>query len=89
METGDVITADFHMHLPEFSARHLTFTPAFAEGTVNEFAVCDIVEDAIQIPIEPGKTTVQGLLGIPCRTVRFSHARGFDRQLLHKPSRER
>ena len=73
MEAGDVITVDFHLHLPEFSARHITFTPAFAEGTVNEFAVCDIVEDALQIPVEPGEAAVQGLLSIPCRTaVRFS-----------------
>ncbi len=71
MEAGDVITADFHLHLPEFSARHLTFTPAFAEGTVNEFAVCDLVEDAVCIPVEESERPTEGLFGMPCSAVTF------------------
>lgn len=71
MEAGDVITADFHLHLPEFSARYLTFTPAFAEGTVNEFTVCDLVEDAVRIPVERNAQITEGLFGMPCRAVTF------------------
>ncbi len=71
MQAGDVITADFHLHLPGFAAEYVTFTPAFAEGTVHEFAVCDLIEDALRLPVEQGAQPVEGLLSIPFRAVTY------------------
>ena len=71
MQAGDVITADFHLHLPGFAAEYVTFTPAFAEGTVNEFAVCDLIEDALRLPVKQGEVVVEGLLSIPFRAVTY------------------
>ena len=71
MQPGDVITADFHLHMPGFAAEYITFTPAFAEGTVNEFAVCDIVENALRLPVRKEASPVEGLLSIPFRAVTY------------------
>ena len=71
MQPGDVITADFHMHLPGFAAEYVTFTPAFAAGTVHEFAVCDLIEDALRLPVTQGAQPVEGLLEIPFRAATY------------------
>ena len=71
MQPGDVITADFHLYMPGFAAEYITFTPAFAEGTVNEFAVCDIVENALRLPVRKEASPGEGLLSIPFRAVTY------------------
>ena len=73
LSPGDELTVDFHLRLPEIAGHELTFTPAVAEGAVSEFALCDMVEDAVRLPLVPPARPVRGLLSIPCRGVRFSH----------------
>jgi hypothetical protein len=69
MRPGDIFTADFHFHLPEMAATRLTITPGIADGTLLEFRLCDMVEDAVEVRVEPGPVPPYGYMRIPCVSV--------------------
>jgi len=69
MKPGDIFTADFHFHLPEMAATRLTLTPGIGDGTLLEFRVHDIVEDAIDLRVLPGPLPVYGYMRFPCVSV--------------------
>jgi hypothetical protein len=69
MRPGDIFTADFHFHLPEMAATRLTVTPGIADGTLLEFRLCDMVEDAVEVRVEPGRVPPYGYMRIPCVSV--------------------
>ena len=66
---GDIYTVDFRFQLPEIAASRFTVTPAIADGTLLEFRLCDMVEDAIEIRVLPGELPVYGCMHIPCVSV--------------------
>ena len=47
----------------------LTVTPAIADGTLLEFRLCDMAEDAVEIRALPGELPVYGYMRIPCISV--------------------
>ena len=69
MRQGDICTVDFRFQLPELAATRITVTPAIADGTLLEFRLCDMVEDAVAIRILPGELPVYGCMRIPCVSV--------------------
>jgi homopolymeric O-antigen transport system ATP-binding protein len=66
---GDIYTVDFHLKLPELSAASFTLTPAIADGSLLEFQLCDMLEDAVEVPVARSGTPVYGYMHIPCLTV--------------------
>lgn len=68
MERGEVHTVDFHLHLPALRAGCYTLTPAIADGTLDDFRLCDMVENAAPLWVIPGRP-VCGLIHIPCISV--------------------
>ncbi len=66
MASGEIVTVDFHFQIPAVRSRAITFTPAIADGTISEFTLCDMVEDAVSIPVAASDPPVAGQLGIPC-----------------------
>ncbi len=71
MSPGDIYTVDFHLKLPELSAARFTLTPAIADGTLLEFQLCDMVEDAIEVRAAAGDTPVYGHMHLPCLAVQM------------------
>jgi ABC-type polysaccharide/polyol phosphate transport system ATPase subunit len=69
MKPGDILTVDFHFHLPEMAAARLTLTPGVGDGTLLEFRIHDIVEDAIDVRVLPGPSPPYGYMSIPCVSV--------------------
>jgi ABC-type polysaccharide/polyol phosphate transport system ATPase subunit len=69
MRPGDIFTVDFHFHLPEMAATRLTLTPGVGDGTLLEFRVYDMVEDAIDVRVLPGPLPPYGYMRIPCVSV--------------------
>ncbi len=69
MKPGDIFTADFHFHLPEMAAAKMTITPGIADGTLLEFRLCDMVEDAIEVRILSAPFPSYGYMRIPCVSV--------------------
>ncbi len=70
LAAGQAVTVDFHVRLPELAAQRFGFTPGIADGTLIEFRLCDLIEDAATLEIEPGDAPVRGYLHIPCVAVR-------------------
>ncbi len=73
MAPGEVVTVDFHFQIPAVHSAGITFTPAIADGTISEFTLCDMVEDAVSLPVIAGDPAVVGQLGIPCRVSYILH----------------
>ena len=69
MLEGDICTVDFRFQLPELAASRITVTPAIADGTLLEFRLCDMVEDAVDIRVLRGEAPVYGCMRIPCISV--------------------
>jgi hypothetical protein len=64
--SGDVYTIDFHLQLPELYPAHFSFTPAIADGTLEAYEVCDLIENAVTLQAEKGRK-VYGFLHLPCQ----------------------
>ena len=43
-----------------------TFTPAVADGDLEQFQVCDLVENALSLHVLPGDKPVYGCVQLPC-----------------------
>ena len=74
MRPGDTYTVDFHLKLPELSAARFTLTPAIADGTLLEFQLCDMVEDAVEVRTARGKVPVYGHMQLPCLAIHMAGA---------------
>jgi lipopolysaccharide transport system ATP-binding protein len=66
MAPGQIVTVDFRIRLPELAPARFTFTPAISEGTLLDFRLADLVEDAATLDVLPGEKPVPGYLHIPC-----------------------
>ena len=69
MIAGDVYTVDFHMELPEFYPSAFSFSPAVADGPLEGFRVCDLIDNAIALQMSAGSAEVYGFMHLPCRVM--------------------
>jgi ABC-type polysaccharide/polyol phosphate transport system ATPase subunit len=67
MEPGDVHTVDFHWSAPPLAGGRYFISLAVSEGTLDEFGVCDYVEDALTF--EMHDRNVVGYLKLRCAAV--------------------
>ena len=63
---GNIDRVDFHFTMPELASGRYFISVAISEGTLDEFGVCDYVEDALAIDAA-GDT--QGYLKLRCTSV--------------------
>jgi len=62
---GDICTTEFRIVLPVLAPGNYSFVPAISEGTLEDYAVCDWIENAYVLEIV-SPTLVHGLLRVPC-----------------------
>lgn len=67
MLPGDVVTVDFHLDLPELSSSTFSFSPAIADGTLDQYRICDWIENALALPMTRGENPVYGQMHMKCR----------------------
>jgi lipopolysaccharide transport system ATP-binding protein len=67
MLAGDINTVDFNFRLPELYPSALSFSPAIADGTLHSYRMCDWVDNAIVLQMEPCNGEVYGHIHLPCR----------------------
>ncbi|MDX1980672.1 MAG: ABC transporter ATP-binding protein [Bryobacteraceae bacterium] len=67
MAAGDVVTADFHLELPELYPSPFSFSPAIADGTLHHYKMCDWIDNAITLQMGHGEAQIYGYLHLPCR----------------------
>jgi len=63
---GEIRTFDFHLRLPEIAPAGYTFSPGIAEGSLTEFQLCDLAENAISLRVLPGDRPVSGQMHFRC-----------------------
>ena len=67
MQAGDITTVDFHLELPELYPASFSFSPAIADGPLEAFRVCDLIDNAIAVQMARGEGEVYGFLRLPCQ----------------------
>jgi lipopolysaccharide transport system ATP-binding protein len=67
MSSGDVYTIDFHVELPDLYPGTFSFSPAIADGTLTEYAMCDWIDNALTVQMGHGDGQIYGFLHMPCR----------------------
>jgi lipopolysaccharide transport system ATP-binding protein len=67
MGPGDIFTVDFHLDIPELYATTFSFSPAIANGTLDQYSICDWIDNAIALHMSPADSPIYGYLNLKCR----------------------
>ncbi|HJT89480.1 MAG TPA: ABC transporter ATP-binding protein [Bryobacteraceae bacterium] len=67
LEAGDIITVDFYIDLPELYPASFSFSPAVADGTLAEYAMCDWIDNALALQMSRTEPEIYGYIHLPCR----------------------
>ena len=71
LAAGSECTVDFHFAAPVLCAGRYRISLAVSDGTMEDFAVADYLEDALEVVVPEGGEAVRGYLRLPCEiTVR-------------------
>lgn len=68
MQPGDTETVEFHFATPDLAPGRYFVSVAVSEGTLDEFGVCDYVEDAVTVDLAGADTG--GYLRLRCKSVK-------------------
>lgn len=63
---GSVLTVEFRLSLPVLSTGNYSLAPAVVDGTLEDYAICDWIENAYVLEIVTA-TLVHGLVRLPCQ----------------------
>ena len=69
LQPGDELAANFHLTVPGLASGDYSITVAIADGSMEEYEVCDYVQDATAFQVKPAARPVSGYMEIPCRAV--------------------
>jgi lipopolysaccharide transport system ATP-binding protein len=64
---GETCTVDFYVDIPTLYTTTLSFSPAISNGTLEKFAICDFVENAVVLEMSAPDGPLYGHLRFPCR----------------------
>jgi lipopolysaccharide transport system ATP-binding protein len=64
---GETCTVDFYLDLPELYASLFSFSPAVADGSLNQYSICDWIDNALVLPMERRDEPIYGQVHFPCR----------------------
>jgi ABC-type polysaccharide/polyol phosphate transport system ATPase subunit len=64
--SGDIVTVEFRLQLPELYPGDFSFTVAIADGTMEAYRMCDWIDNAVILQMVGGKLPVYGYLHLPC-----------------------
>jgi ABC-type polysaccharide/polyol phosphate transport system ATPase subunit len=67
MWPGAIVTADFHLTLPELYPASFSFSPAIADGNLTHYKMCDWIDNALTLQMGHGEGPIYGYIHLPCR----------------------
>jgi lipopolysaccharide transport system ATP-binding protein len=67
LAAGDLCTVDFHLDLPALYPSSFSFSPAIANGSLEHYAICDWIDNAIALQMDPSDGPIYGQFHFPCR----------------------
>jgi ABC-type polysaccharide/polyol phosphate transport system ATPase subunit len=69
METGDCYSVEFHWTAPELKPGAYSISVAVSDGNIEDFRVCDYVEDAIPVQVIAGGAPWAGYFHLECAAI--------------------
>lgn len=66
LAAGESLTVDFRILVPELYAGSFSFAPAVSDGSLDDYEICDWIENALAVPMARGAGEVYGYLHLPC-----------------------
>ena len=69
LNPGDEQVIDFHLNAPHLAPGQYSISVAISNGTLDQYEICDYIEDAIAFRVEPHARPVTGYMELPCRAV--------------------
>lgn len=69
LKTGEERVVSFLISMPRLAPGAYSISVAVSAGTLEDFDVCDYIEDAVSFKVEPGLHEIEGYLEIPLRGV--------------------
>jgi lipopolysaccharide transport system ATP-binding protein len=76
MQPGDIITVDFYLDLPELYPASFSFSPAIADGALEDYTMCDWIDNAITLQMSRSEGEIYGYMHLPCRIEVNARIRG-------------
>jgi energy-coupling factor transporter ATP-binding protein EcfA2 len=67
LAAGSAISCDFRFTLPELYPAEYHISVALSEGTLEDFDVCDYIEDCLALRVEGNPADVRGYLRLSCQ----------------------
>ena len=67
LDGGEAITCDFTFHVPELYPGRYGISVGLSEGTLEEFQICDYIEDCLFLKVEGNPADVRGYLRLNCQ----------------------
>ena len=67
MFEGDIATVDFYVDLPPLYASSFSFSPAIANGTLDQYSMCDWIDNAVVLQMQKSDEPIYGQFHLPCR----------------------
>jgi lipopolysaccharide transport system ATP-binding protein len=64
---GETCTVDFYVDIPTLYSTSLAFCPAVSDGTLERYAICDFIENAVVLEMSPPEGPLYGPFRFPCR----------------------
>jgi len=74
MRPGDIATVDFQIALPELYPASFSFCPAIADGTLEAYAMCDWIDNALALQMSRSEGGTYGFLHLLCHVEVHSQA---------------
>jgi len=67
LRAGEIVTVDFYMDLPELYAAAFSFSPAIADGALEDYRMCDWIDNALALQMSRSAQGTYGYIHRPCR----------------------
>jgi ABC-type polysaccharide/polyol phosphate transport system ATPase subunit len=64
---GDIYTVDFYLDIPTLYSTSFSFCPAVVNGTLEQFAICDFIDNAVVLEMIAPDGPLYGPFRFPCR----------------------
>ena len=65
--SGEICTVDFHVQLPALYPTCFSFSPAVADGTLEHYAICDWIDNALALQMGRSDGPIYGQFQLTCR----------------------
>jgi lipopolysaccharide transport system ATP-binding protein len=67
LRAAEIVTVDFYLDLPELYAAAFSFSPAIADGVLEDYRMCDWIDNALALQMSRSAQGTYGYIHLSCR----------------------